>query len=71
MLFFPVTNYVHGDMGVVHSMLTDPATLLGLGDGGAHCCVICDSSIPTFMLTHWVRDRSRGPRLPLEWVVRR
>ncbi|MPZ46015.1 MAG: amidohydrolase family protein [Betaproteobacteria bacterium] len=71
MLFFPVTNYVHGDMGVVHSMLTDPATLLGLGDGGAHCCVICDSSIPTFMLTHWVRDRTRGPRLPLEWVVRR
>jgi N-acyl-D-aspartate/D-glutamate deacylase len=23
------------------------------------------------MLTHWTRDRSRGPRLPLEHVVRR
>jgi N-acyl-D-aspartate/D-glutamate deacylase len=71
MLFFPVTNYVHGDHGVVHEMLTDPATLLGLGDGGAHCGLICDSSVPTFMLTHWVRDRKRGPRLPLEWVVKR
>jgi N-acyl-D-aspartate/D-glutamate deacylase len=71
MLFFPITNYVHGDHGVVHSMLTDPATLLGLSDGGAHCGLICDSSVPTFMLTHWVRDRSRGPRLPLERVVQR
>ncbi len=71
MLFFPITNYVHGDHGVVHSMLTDPATLLGLSDGGAHCGLICDSSVPTYMLTHWVRDRSRGPRLPLERVVKR
>jgi N-acyl-D-aspartate/D-glutamate deacylase len=71
MLFFPITNYVHGDHGVVHSMLTDPATLLGLSDGGAHCGLICDSSVPTFMLTHWVRDRTRGPRLPLEKVVKR
>jgi N-acyl-D-amino-acid deacylase len=70
MLYFPVTNYVHGDHGVVHEMLTDPVTLLGLGDGGAHCGLICDSSVPTFMLTHWVRDRKRGPRLPLEWVVK-
>jgi N-acyl-D-aspartate/D-glutamate deacylase len=71
MLFFPITNYVHGDHGVVHSMLTDPATLLGLSDGGAHCGLICDSSVPTYMLTHWVRDRCRGPRLALEHVVKR
>jgi N-acyl-D-aspartate/D-glutamate deacylase len=71
MLFFPITNYVHGDHGVVHSMLTDAATLLGLSDGGAHCGLICDSSVPTYMLTHWVRDRRRGPRLPLERVVQR
>ena len=25
--------------------------------------------MPTFTLTHWVRDRARGPRLPLEWMV--
>ncbi len=71
MLFFPVTGYVHGDLEPIREMLTDPATLLGLSDGGAHCGQICDSSLPSFMLTHWVRDRSRGPRLPLEFVVKR
>ena len=71
MLYFPVTNYVHGDHGVVHEMLTDPATVLGLGDGGAHCGLICDSSVPSYMLTHWARDRTRGPRLPIEFVVKR
>ncbi len=71
MLFFPVTGYVSGDLEPIRSMLTDPATLLGLSDGGAHCGQICDSSLPSFMLTHWVRDRTRGPRLPLEFVVKR
>jgi N-acyl-D-aspartate/D-glutamate deacylase len=71
MLFFPVTGYVHGDLEPIREMLADPATLLGLSDGGAHCGQICDSSLPSFMLTHWVRDRSRGPRLPLEFVVKR
>ena len=50
-------------------MLVHPATVLGLGDGGAHCGVLCDASLPTFMLTHWARDRSRGERLPVETVV--
>ena len=47
------------------------APCIGLADGGAHCGVICDASMPTFLLTHWVRDRQRGARLPLEQVVRR
>ena len=71
MLFYPVTNYVHGDHGVVHDMIGDPDTLLGMGDGGAHCGLICDSSLPSYMLTHWVRDRHRGPRFPLQFVVKR
>ena len=71
MVYFPVTNYVHGDLEVVREMIEDPHTILGLSDGGAHCGVICDASLNTTMLTHWVRDRSRGPRLPLESVVRR
>ena len=52
-------------------MITDPNTVLGLSDGGAHCGVICDASLNTFMITHWVRDRSRGERLPLEFVIKR
>src|SRR5581483_6897127 len=50
-------------------MMTHPRTVLGLSDGGAHCGLICDASMPTFLLTHWVRDRSRGERLPLEQAV--
>jgi N-acyl-D-aspartate/D-glutamate deacylase len=41
-----------------------------LGDGGAHVGMICDGSFPTSMLTHWTRDRTRGEKLPLEWVIK-
>jgi len=51
--------------------LTDPNTVLSLSDGGAHCGVICDASMPTYLLTHWVRDRDRGERIPLEVAVKR
>ncbi|MEZ5137729.1 MAG: amidohydrolase family protein [Acidimicrobiales bacterium] len=52
-------------------MILHPAAVLGLADGGAHVATICDASMPTWMLTHWVRDRTRGERLPLELVVER
>ena len=71
LLFFPVVNYVGGDQAAVREMLLDPDTLLGLSDGGAHCGVIIDASVPTYMLTHWGRDRTRGPGLPLEMLVKR
>ena len=47
-----------------------PRTVLGLSDGGAHCGLICDASMPTFLLTHWARDRSRGERIAVEDAVR-
>ncbi len=72
MLFMAhIINYAHGDAETVREMLTHPGTTLGLSDGGAHVAIICDASIPTTMLTHWARDRSRGERLPLEFVVKR
>ena len=52
-------------------MLTHPAGVVGLSDGGAHCGMICDASFPTFLLTHWARDRHRGDKLPLEYVIRK
>jgi N-acyl-D-aspartate/D-glutamate deacylase len=70
-LFFPIVNYAKGDHEPIREMLTDPATLLGLSDGGAHCASIVDAGVPTFMLVHWARDRRRGPRLPLELLVKR
>ena len=70
-LFFPVTNYVVGDHGPIREMLLDSGTVLGLSDGGAHCGSIIDAGVPSFMLTHWARGRTRGPGLPLEFVVKR
>jgi N-acyl-D-aspartate/D-glutamate deacylase len=42
-----------------------------LSDGGAHVGTICDASFPTYLLTHWARDRRRGDQIPLDEVVRR
>jgi N-acyl-D-aspartate/D-glutamate deacylase len=64
-------NYSEGNLEVIREMLTDEATIMGLGDGGAHVCTICDASGPTYLLKHWARDRKRGPRLPLEFLVRK
>jgi N-acyl-D-amino-acid deacylase len=69
LLFAPLASYVEFDHNVLREMMTNPGTVLGLSDGGAHCGLICDASMPTFLLTHWVRDRSRGERLPLETAV--
>ena len=63
-------NYAEGNLEAVHEMLCRPGTLVGGGDGGAHVTVICDASYPTFMLQHWVRDRKRGERLPVETAIR-
>jgi N-acyl-D-amino-acid deacylase len=71
LLYVPILNYAAGDLEPIREMLLHPRAALGLADGGAHCGVICDASMPTFMLTHWTRDRTRGERLPLEWVVRK
>jgi N-acyl-D-aspartate/D-glutamate deacylase len=69
LLYLPLLDYAASNLDAVREMLVHPATVLGLGDGGAHCGVLCDASLPTFMLTHWTRDRSRGEQLPLETVV--
>jgi len=69
-IYLPLLNYAEFNFDHIHEMMQHPATVLSLSDGGAHCGVICDASFPTYMLTHWARDRSRGATLPLEEVVR-
>ena len=64
-------NFFEGNHDVIRQQLTHPWSVSGLSDGGAHCGMISDASNPTFMLTHWARDRSRGPKLPIEWVVKK
>ena len=60
-----------GNHDAIREQLTHPRAVMGLSDGGAHCGLICDASMPTTMISHWTRDRHRGERLPLEWVVRK
>ncbi len=69
-MFAPLANYVDGNFEAIREMMMHPSTVLGLSDGGAHCGLICDASMPTYLLTHWVRDRKRGERIPIEQVVR-
>ncbi len=71
MIYMPFFNYAYGDLSMTHSLLQHPRTRNGLSDAGAHCGAICDGGMPTFLLTHWVRDRQRGPRLALEHMVSR
>ncbi len=71
LLYVPFLNYAAGNLDVVHTMHLDEHSIPGLSDGGAHVGTICDASFPTSMLTHWVRDRTRGERLELAHVIRR
>lgn len=67
LLYFPIYNYSGLNLDVVREMLVHPRALMGLGDGGAHVGTVCDASMPTFLLTHWARDRAEG--IALERVV--
>jgi N-acyl-D-aspartate/D-glutamate deacylase len=70
-LYLPVMNYADGNLDATREMLTDPNCVPGLGDAGAHCTLICDASMPTFLLSYWARDAAPDARLPVEYVVRR
>ncbi len=70
-LLFPLLNYANGSYDGLHDMMASPMTVQGLGDGGAHCGLICDATMTTYMISHWARDRTRGPRFSLEHAVQR
>ncbi len=71
LLYMPFLNYFDGSLDAAHEMLGHPLTVPGLGDGGAHVGTICDGSFPTSLLAHWGRDRERGPRFDLPFLVQR
>jgi N-acyl-D-amino-acid deacylase len=71
MIYMPFFNYSYGDLSMTHELMQHEHTRNGLSDAGAHCGAICDGGMPTFLMTHWVRDRQRGPRLQLEKMVQR
>jgi N-acyl-D-amino-acid deacylase len=63
------SNFGNGTLEPCREMLLDPNTVSGLSDAGAHVTMISDCSTSTFHLTHWVRDRTKGDRVPLELAV--
>ena len=69
LLYMPLFNYVSGNLDAVREMLLSPRSVVGLSDAGAHCGAICDGSFTTTAVSHWSQKRSRGERLPLEFMV--
>lgn len=70
-LYFPLFNYADRSLEPLFKMHNHSRIFMGLSDGGAHCGAICDAGMPTFMLTHWTRDRSRGEKIALERIIHR
>src|SRR5690606_10756703 len=62
-------NYANGNLDMCHDLLVAPTTVSSLSDAGAHVSMICGMAMPTFQLAHWVRDRRRGDRVPVELAV--
>ncbi|MBT5788890.1 MAG: amidohydrolase family protein [Gammaproteobacteria bacterium] len=70
-LFYqPLGGYQGFSLDYQKKLLEHPNVLFGLSDGGAHCGVIADAGMPTFILTHWGRDRTRGDKMSLEFIVK-
>ena len=71
-LFYqPLGLYTGYDLRFFERAFEHPDAVFGLSDGGAHCGVIADAGMPTFILTHWGRDRLRGRTFPIEFLVRK
>lgn len=70
-LFYqPLGGYANYNLEAQRTLMQHPNVIMGLSDGGAHCGVIADAGMPTFIMTHWGRDRTKGDTLPLEFIVR-
>jgi N-acyl-D-aspartate/D-glutamate deacylase len=70
MLYLPLLNYAQNTLDPAYQMLQHDCVVPGLSDGGAHVGMICDGSFPTTNIVHWTRDRTRGPKIPLERMIK-
>ena len=67
-IYLPSANYEGHSIAAIERMLSSRYTVSGLGDGGAHCGLICDASLTTYALLRW--SDARGGPTPLATVVR-
>jgi len=65
------SNFYDYNHDAIHEMLSHDETVTGLSDAGAHVTLIFDGVAPTYQMTHWSRDRIRGAKLPLEFIVQK
>jgi N-acyl-D-aspartate/D-glutamate deacylase len=66
--FTPYENY---KLDFVEQAYGLKSSVAGGSDGGAHCGLICDASMPTTNLSHWARDREAGKKFPLEMLIKK
>ena len=64
-----MANFENNSLDTVGELIRRDDVVLGLGDGGAHYGMICDSSFPTYLMAHWARDRKSG-RLDIAEAIR-
>ncbi len=69
MLYFPIMGYGEGNLDRQFDLLKNENTVISLADTGAHCGVLADVSMPTYLLSYFARDRKRG-QFALEEAVR-
>lgn len=67
-IYAPLSNYVSYDLSVSEALMSNPNTIVALGDAGAHVGFILDAGYSTWMLTHWHKQRGR---FDLPEVIRR
>lgn len=64
-----LANLPEYSLDQVSQLMDQDNVILGLGDGGAHYGMICDSSYSSFMLQYWGRQRKNG-RIPVQEIIR-
>lgn len=70
LIYLPIYNYTEMSYDNVLTMMNHPLSIMGLTDGGAHVGTVCDASFPTYLLSYWTRDRSRGEQIALPQAVK-
>tara|TARA_B100000073_G_C23713585_1_gene565117 strand:- start:555 stop:1970 length:1416 start_codon:yes stop_codon:yes gene_type:complete len=65
------TPYDNHKLDFVERFYSLKSSVAGGSDGGAHCGLICDASMPTTNISHWARDREAGNKIPIELIVRK
>ena len=69
MTWRPLESYGGGDLETMRMWLETDGVVPGISDAGAHLSIFQDGVAPAFFLTHWARDRVRGPKMTLEKVI--